>query len=488
MTGGAVGGLALASSCGGDDPRIAVSGPEVRAAELRKRRPGTTIRDIGLSAGPAFIDLAGRRADTWAYNGPVPGDEVRATVGDVLRATVTNNLPDPTTVHWHGLALRNDMDGVPGLTQPAIPVGGAFTYEFTLPEPGTFWFHPHAGVQLDRGLYAPPVIEDPAEPGRYDREITLVLDDWLGDTTPEQTLQGLRQNGMQMTGPAGSMQMATSPLLGGDAGDVIYPMFLANGRPPADPAVIDVKQGERIRLRILNAGSDTAFRVALGGHQLTVTHTDGFPVQPVTVDALLIGMSERYDVTFTVSGSDVYPLVALAEGKGGQAMVVVRAGTAATPAADVHPTELDGRLLQLSALRASPQVVIPAKTPTRTHAVELGGPGSEGYHWTINGKEVDNEAEVLDKAKVLRVRQGERVRLVFTNPTTMFHPMHLHGHTFQVVAPGGAAGPRKDSLIVRPKERIAVDFDADNPGQWLIHCHNLYHQSAGMHSVLSYIR
>jgi FtsP/CotA-like multicopper oxidase with cupredoxin domain len=381
------------------------------------------------------------------------------------------------------------MDGVPGLTQAPIPAGAEFTYEFTLPESGTFWFHPHFGTQLDRGLYTPLVIEDPAEPGTYDRDLTVVFDDWLDTTktTPDQTLQGLREHGMQMTGPDGSMQMASSPLLGGDAGDVMYPLFLANGRPPTDPPVFEVKHGERVRLRLLNAGSDTAFRVALGGHRLTVTHTDGFPVEPVTVDALLIGMSERYDVTFTVAGSDSYPLVALAEGKTGQAMAVFRAGTAATPAADTRPGELDGRLLQLGDLHAARAVAIAPKSPTRTHAVELGGPGAQGYHWTINGKEVDNEAQVLNKAKVLKARQGERVRLVFTNPTTMFHPMHLHGHTFQVVAPGGAAGPRKDSLIVRPKERIAVDFDANNPGQWLIHCHNLYHQAAGMHSVLSYV-
>jgi len=168
-------------------------------------------------------------------------------------------------------------------------------------------------------------------------------------------------------------------------------------------------------------------------------------------------------------------------------MMVVRSGTATTPPPDAHPAELDGKLLALGDLRAAADVAIPAKAPARTHAVELGGPGT-GYQWTINGKKVDNEADVLAKAKVLNVREGERVRLIFDNRTSMFHPMHLHGHTFQVVAPGGAAGPRKDSLIVRPKERISVDFDADNPGQWLIHCHNLYHQSGGMHSVLSYVR
>jgi len=290
-----------------------------------------TTRDIALTAAPARIDIGGQTVDTWAYGGAVPGREVRVRAGDVLRARITNQLPEPTTIHWHGLALRNDMDGVPGLTQAPIPAGADFTYEFVVPEPGTFWFHPHVGLQLDRGLYTPLVIEDPAEPGRYDREIVVVLDDWLSGVgpTPEDTLEGLRENGMQMGGAGGGMQMggggmAMSPALGGDAGDVTYPSFLVNGRQGANPVTLDAKAGERIRLRILNAGGDTAFRVALGGHQLTVTHTDGFPVEPVTVDALLIGMSERYDVMVTVAGDGAFPLVAVAEGKGGQALAVLR--------------------------------------------------------------------------------------------------------------------------------------------------------------------
>jgi len=489
LAGGGCAALVLAACTAGGPSRIAVGGPEVQDAERRRQRPGGTTRDIALTAAPAMIDLGGRIVETWAYGGSVPGRELRVRSGDVLRAKITNQLPEPTTIHWHGLALRNDMDGVPGLTQAPIAAGADFTYQFVVPEPGTFWFHPHFGLQLDRGLYTPLVIEDPAEPGRYDREIVVVLDDWLSGMgpTPEETLKGLREDGMQMGG-GGGMAMAQSQALGGDAGDVIYPTFLVNGREGANPVTLEAKAGERIRLRILNAGGDTAFRVALGGHRLTVTHTDGFPVEPVTVDALLIGMSERYDVTVTVAGGGAFPLVAVAEGKGGQALAVLRTASGGAPPADVHPAELDGRLLQLGELRAAKAVALAPKKPDRIHQVALGGPGKTGYRWTINGKEVDKEADVLKKARVLEVGQGQRVRLVFENQTTMFHPMHLHGHTFQVVGPDGAAGPRKDSMIVRPKERIAVDFDADNPGQWLIHCHNVYHQSAGMHSVLSYVR
>jgi len=488
LTGGACAAVVLASCSTAPKNRITVSGPQVQNAERRRRAVDAPIREIGLTAAPTTIDLGGRTVDTWAYDGAVPGREVRVRAGEVLRARVINHLPEPTTIHWHGLALRNDMDGVPGLTQEPIAAGASFTYEFVVPDPGTFWFHPHFGMQLDRGLYTPLVVEDRAEPGRYDRELTIVLDDWSSDLgpTPEETLQGLRSGGMGMGG--GAMAMASSPLLGGDAGDVNYPLFVVNGRQATNPAILDAKAGERIRLRILNAASDTAFRVALGGHRLTVTHTDGFPVEPVTVDAVLVGMSERYDVTVTVAGNGTFPLVALAEGKAAQGLAVLRAGSGSTPPADVHPAELDGRLLQLSELRADKAVALTPRGPDRVHEVALGGPGQQGYRWTINGKAVEKESDVLKDAKVLEARQGQRIRLVFDNQTTMFHPMHLHGHTFQVVGPAGAAGPRKDSMIVRPKERISVDFDANNPGQWLIHCHNLYHQSAGMHSVLSYVR
>jgi multicopper oxidase len=500
LTGGGLASLALASCSQGGTDRVAAGGSEVQANERRRRRGDAPVRDILLSPGPASIDLGGMMVETIAYDGVVPGREVRVRAGEVLRARVTNRLSESTTIHWHGLALRNDMDGVPGLTQSPISSGASFTYEFVVPDPGTYWFHPHFGLQLDAGLYAPLIVEDPAEPGRYDREVTIVLDDWMSGLgpSPEETMRVLRDGGMPMgggmqmgagtqMGGSGAMPMANSPQLGGDAGDVSYPSFLLNGRRADTPQTIEVRRGERIRMRILNAGSDTAFRVALGGHRLTVTHTDGFPVEPVTVDALLVGMSERYDVTVTVAGDGAFPLVGMAEGKNAQAMAVLRSGSGAAPSASAHPAELDGRLLQLSDLRADKAVSLNPKAPDRVHRVALGA-AKEGYRWLINGRAVDAEADVLKDARILEVREGQRVRLEFDNQTTMFHPMHLHGHTFQVVSPEGVVGPRKDSMIVRPNERISVDFDANNPGQWLIHCHNLYHQNAGMHSVVSYVR
>ena len=165
---------------------LAPTAEAVDAAEARRLTTGATI-ERALTAEPVTLDLAGQTVKTWGYRGASAAEPIRGNVGDLLRVTLSNDLPDPTTVHWHGLALRTDMDGVPGLTQPPIDAGDTFTYEFALPHAGTYWFHPHVGTQLDRGLYAPLIIDDPRERGDYDREWVIVLDDWLDgiNATPD---------------------------------------------------------------------------------------------------------------------------------------------------------------------------------------------------------------------------------------------------------------------------------------------------------------
>ena len=140
---------------------------------------GQKLVTATLTPKRTTLDLGGVTVDTWAYGDSVPGQAIRATAGDFLRVTVDNQLPADTTVHWHGIRLRNAADGVPGVTQDAIRPGARYVYEFTAPDPGTFFFHPHVGLQLDRGLYAPLILDDPAEPGGYDAEWVVVLDDWL---------------------------------------------------------------------------------------------------------------------------------------------------------------------------------------------------------------------------------------------------------------------------------------------------------------------
>ncbi|MER8046674.1 multicopper oxidase family protein [Streptomyces sp. NPDC094032] len=488
---------------------VSPSGPEVAAAE--KARAGTGAeRRYTLTAAAAKVDLgAGITARTWAFDGRAPGKELRISAGDTLVAELSNQLPDRTTtsIHWHGIALRSDMDGVPPATQAAVRAGSTFTYRFLAPDPGTYFFHPHVGVQLDRGLYAPLIVEDPKEPLAYDTEWVVVLDDWLDGVTgtPDQAFAEVSKGmggmgGMDMSGGTGAsgsampghdmgdmpstaapmsfmLMGARSDLLGGDAGDVSYPHHLINGRVPADPDVHRGKPGQKVRLRIVNAGGDTAYRVALGGHRMTITHTDGFPVRHEEVDALLVGMGERYDVLVTL-GDGVFPLVALAEGKSATGMALVRTGAGAAPASGVRPKELDGRLLTAESLRAADSVRLRTAKPDIVHRIAMGG-GMAAYDWSLNGKRFDMNDPT---ANPLLIEEGRRVRLEFVNDTDMWHPMHLHGHTYQL----GEAGPRKDTAIVLPGKKLAVDFDADNPGQWMLHCHNAYHGEAGMMALVAY--
>jgi FtsP/CotA-like multicopper oxidase with cupredoxin domain len=270
---------------------------------------------------------------------------------------------------------------------------------------------------------------------------------------------------------------AESDLLGGDAGDVKYPYHLINGRVPADPDVYNGKPGKKVRLRIINAGSDTAYRVALGDHKLTITHTDGFPVQHQEVDALLVGMGERYDVLVTLGGG-VFPLVAVAEGKNANGLALVRTGSGSKPSATVRPKELDGLIMTASQLRAADDVRFESAKTDVTHRIKLTG-GMAKYNWTINGKPFGMSDP---EANPILVEEGQRVRLDFVNDTDMWHPMHLHGHTYQL----GGSGPRKDTAIVLPRKKLSVFFDADNPGQWMLHCHNAYHGEAGMMANVAY--
>ncbi|WP_340382358.1 multicopper oxidase family protein [Streptomyces sp. SS7] len=505
------GALAACSSASPNAPAlVSPTGSAVTRAEKRRRGTGTE-RKVTLTAAPVTLDLGGVKARTWAYDGRAPGKEIRIPAGDTLVAELSNQLPNgtPTSVHWHGLALRDDMDGVPMVTQGDVRAGRTFTYRFVAADPGTYWFHPHSGVQLDRGLYAPLIVEDPREPLSYDDEWVIVLDDWLDGVTgtPDEALSELRQGmgGMDMGGmDMGGMSMsdmrmgasaspsasapgmsmgrfmlmgATSDLLGGDAGDVRYPFHLINGRVAADPDVYTGKPGRRVRLRFVNAAGDTAYRVALGGHTMTVTHTDGWPVAHRQTDALLIGMGERYDVLVAL-GDGVFPLVALAEGKNATAMALVRTGTGRTPSTTVRPKELDGPVLTASALKAADGVRLSARTADVVHRVELTG-GMDRYDWAINGRRFAMENPDADP---FLVETGQRVRLDFVNTTQMWHPMHLHGHTFQL----GSGGARKDTTIVLPKKTVSVVFDADNPGQWMLHCHNVYHGEVGMMALVAY--
>ncbi|MEV0688838.1 multicopper oxidase family protein [Streptomyces sp. NPDC050388] len=485
-------------------------------------------RGLTLTATPSTVDLGGgQTVRTWTYSDELPGREVRITAGETLKLTLNNHLPDATTVHWHGIAVPNDMDGVPHVTQRPIATGKSFTYRFQVPDPGTYWFHPHLGLQIDRGLYAPLIVDDPHEPLSYDREWVIMLDDWLdgvNGSTPEEVFAQLRKGKPAMghgpghgeqerdappSRPRGGidvghgpplahapghgddsseppqggkgtyrvMKRAFSRLLGGHAGNVDHPYYLINGRTSVDPTQFKAKPGERIRLRIINAAAETAFRVALGDHQLTVTHSDGFPVQHHKVDSLLLGMAERYDVLVTVK-SGVFPFTALAEGKGGSAMAVLRAGSGAAPKPSARPRELNRNVL-VSAGRLQPHesVALDRREPDRQIKLILTG-SMKKFDWGIDHRPYSPD-------RIHKIERGERVRLVVFNGTDMWHPVHLHGHTYGL-ADTDSPGARKDTSVVLPHHKLVADLDAENPGLWMLHCHNIYHSESGMMTTLGY--
>ncbi|MEV0945114.1 multicopper oxidase family protein [Rhodococcus sp. NPDC049939] len=474
--GAGVAALGVASACSitrNTESPIGPDSPQARAFAQSKARqfPLGKRVEFDLRARPEDIDLGGVRSTAWLYDGQLPGPILRVDVGDRVRVLFRNRLPDETTVHWHGIAIRNYMDGVPDVTQSPIPAGEEFTYDFIPPDPGTFWYHTHVDLQRGRGLYGALIVDDPRAPENWDAEFVVVLSDWLTSRTPSQVFDHLRSSTMD------PMPEMSSPALGGDAGDVNYPMYLLNGRPPVDPATFMARPGQRVLFRIINASDDTAFRVALGGHRLTVTQTDGFPVQPVDTSSILIGMGERYDALVSLQDG-VFPLVAAAEGKGAQAFALVRTGAGCPPNPIVAPDELRGRPLTVTDLNADDAVRLPPREPDTTLLAALGG-GMNPYIWTIN-------EQAYPEYTPLTVREGQRARLLYTNNTTMYHPMHLHGHTFAIARPDGS-GPRKDTVIVLPGQTVAADIEADNPGQWITHCHNDYHLAAGMATIFSYV-
>ncbi|QHC26782.1 multicopper oxidase domain-containing protein [Streptomyces sp. GS7] len=268
---------------------------------------------------------------------------------------------------------------------------------------------------------------------------------------------------------------ARSTLLRSMPGNIDYPYHLINGRTNRHPETFHARPGDRIRIRFINAGGDTAYRVALGDHDMTITHTDGNPVEHARAGALLIGMAERYDVVVTAKDG-VFPLVALAEGKSRHALAVLRTANGRDPDDRYRLRELDGHVMTADKLRAHESVRARSRRPDRTLNMRLTG-NMLRFNWAINGRP-------YTPSQRYPVEQGERVRLEFRNLTKMWHPVHLHGHSFRL--PDG--GPLKDTTIVRPDENIAVDFDADNPGLWMLHCHNIYHSESGMMTVLGYRR
>jgi FtsP/CotA-like multicopper oxidase with cupredoxin domain len=422
---------------------------------------------------------------------------IRTEVGKRFRVRLENKIEEPSLIHWHGLTPPWQQDGVPGVSGPPIPPGGSADYDFPLRFGGTFWMHSHQGLQEQLLLAAPLIIRDQRD--RPDQQEVIML---LGDfsfTPPDQIFAELKKGGMpSMTGassatPAsGGMKgmgtMAPGMALGGaaakpDLNDVKYDAFLANDRSLSDPEVVKVEPGGRVLLRIINSSSMSGFHVDLGALDGELIAVDGFRVASVVARRFPIAVAQRLDIRLAIPRAPAaHPVLAVLEGENKQTGIILRAAEApiaripdtASAASPALTLDLESRLRAASPLK-------PRKA-TRTHTLNLTGTMA-GYVWSINNVPWTKDVPPLAIAK------GERVELIFVNQTPMSHPMHLHGHEFQVVEIDGKrfAGAVRDTVLVTPGRRVVVAFDANNPGLWALHCHLLYHLDAGMFTTLRYV-
>jgi FtsP/CotA-like multicopper oxidase with cupredoxin domain len=431
------------------------------------------------------IEVNGKSASVFGIQQSNGTSGITTKVGDRFRVRVENQIDEPSLIHWHGLTPPWQQDGVPGISAPPIPPGGSANYDFPLRFGGTFWMHSHEGLQEQVLMTAPLIIHDDRdEPGQ--QEVVVMLHDF-SFTPPEQIYANLRKP-KSMTGMnGGSSGMAMQGKMGAsaapDLNDVTYDAFLANDRTLADPDVAKVEPGGRVLLRVINASAMSNFHLDLGALDGELIAVDGFRVRPVTAKRFPIAVAQRLDIRLIIpSGASAHPVLAVLEGTPRQTGIVLVAGAgrvARIP--DTAPRPSPAITLDLERRLRAVRPLTPRKAD-RVHIVNLTG-DMANYIWSINDVPWTKEVPPLP------VAAGERVELVLINKTPMPHPMHLHGHEFQVVEIDGQriAGAVRDTVLVRPNGRVVLAFDANNPGWWAFHCHLLYHLEAGMFTTIRYV-
>lgn len=453
------------------------------ALPFRRSFADSETREYRLTAEPTTVNLTGDgHPDTavWAYEGSVPGPELRVRQSQPVRIVVSNKLDEDTTVHWHGIRLPNAMDGVPRLTQKPIRPGESFVYEFTPPDAGTFWYHPHADTlqQLGRGLAGALIIEE-SEPVVVHRDLLWFIEDWRLDN-----------KGRIASGFGNRMEAGMSGRIGNTV--------TINGRVPDR---VSVKPGERVRLRIVNAALARIVGLRFEGHKPIVIAYDGQPCDPhppqdgrvvlgpaMRVD-LIIDMNGRPDQSYPVI-DDFYQDLAY--------KLVDLAYDSAQPARDLRsapPPKLPANPLPEPDLAASERHEIALQggmmggMGMQGRGGMMGGMGMMGMGgatWAMNGMSMTGDGQP-NMPPLLTLKRGKTCILALRNETAWWHPMHLHGHSFRIISRNGKPNPRRewrDTVLIPPRETVELAFVADHPGDWMFHCHITDHQEAGMMTVI----
>lgn len=573
------------------------------SAGIARPLPTVSGTDISLRIAHQMMTIDGRESHAIGINGTVPAPLVRLKEGTTVRLSVINDLDEDSSIHWHGLLVPFQMDGVPGVSFPGIKPRSTFTYEFPIKQAGTYWYHSHSGLQEQMGHYGPIVI-DPAgpDPIRSDREHVIVLSDH-SQLHPHAIFRRLKLQGgyfnYNKQTLAGLLQGKDQPLKermmwGGmrmdptDVSDVTGSTytFLVNGHGPKDNWTALFRPGERVRLRFVNASAMTTFNVRIPGLKLTIVQADGLNVRPVSVDEFQIAVAETYDVIVQPTDDRAYTLVGESVDRSGMARATLapREGmaaeipplrprplatmkdmgmggmdhgqmgatpavgdcppehaamghcTPAQPAVDhaamgpamppdqdamagmdhgaggmkhsmrdmsLAPTVKDTPTVQTISPMAADRTGEPGqglddvghkvlvyrdlmaaernpdvRAPDRAMEIHLTG-NMERYMWAFDGEKLSEVKEPIPFLK------DERVRVTLVNDTMMGHPIHLHGHFFELVTGHGEYAPRKHTVQVQPGGKVTFDVTTDAVGDWAFHCHLLYHMHAGMMQVVT---
>lgn len=399
--------------------------------------------------------------------------------GARFQVILENHLKSPTGVHWHGLILPNNQDGVPFVTQPPIPPRGKYIYDFPLVQAGTFWMHAHYGLQVQKLLTAPLILYDHSQDQSNSQDVVLFLSDFIFED-PLDVFKELRRQGSKHQSRNRTRHEGTS--IKPDLNDVTYDAYLANWRTLKDPDVVTVEPDQEVRLRIINGASSTNFFIHLGELKGEMIAIDGKDIIPFEGSQFEVAVAQRIDVRVKIphGTKKAYPIIAQGEGVRLQTGLILAMAGAKIPVLEEEAEQAAGALSYTQELRLKAKNPLPQKKIDRHLVLNLEG-NMERYIWLLNGKSWPNHDPLM-------VKEGERVELTFVNQTMVSHPMHLHGHVFQVTEINGQpiAGALRDTMLVLPKATVKVQFDAKYPGNWPLHCHNLYHQYAGMMTTLNY--
>jgi FtsP/CotA-like multicopper oxidase with cupredoxin domain len=495
------------------------------------------------------VNLSGKKTVDFALavNHSIPAPTLEFTEGDDAEIVVRNDGDeDEVSIHWHGILLDSYMDGVPYVNTPPIYPGKSHTFKFKIRQHGTYWYHSHTNVQEQKGVYGAIVIHPKKSEIKYDKDLVLVVSDW-SDENPTQVLKNLRKDGEYYLYKKGTMRSLWGAYkaksvrnflynemtrMGGmDYSDVGYDAFLINGKKSSERE--DFKAGEKIRMRIINASASSYFHFSLGQAPMKVISADGVDVKPVLAREVLIGMAETYDVLYEVrentrvefraSAQDGTGNTSLWIGKGEREFAPEKAKPdlymkmnmgsfwdtlmytgsftkssmsgmdhSKMDMGEMDHSKMDMSLMDHSKMDHSAAIQTltvdnlesPASTafnssiPTQDVKLILDG-DMDRYIWLINGKAIHQE-------RTISIKENEVVRFTFVNNSMMHHPMHLHGHFFRVITKEGNLSPLKHTVDVGPHSTRIIEFFSNEPGEWMLHCHNLYHLKTGMARVVKY--